>query len=76
MERLIVVAIANKVENKLTFKVANDSKAALRIVTKARNEGFITAVGAINYQYSREKAYAQLRESLRKKILEKIEVKI
>lgn len=76
MERLIVVAIANKVENKLTFKVANDSKAALRMVTEAQEAGFITAVGAINYQYSREKAYAQLRESLRKKILEKVKVKI
>lgn len=76
MERLIVVAVANKVENKLTFKVANDSKAALRIVTKAHNEGFITAVGAINYQYSREKAYAQLRATLRKKILEKVKTKI
>lgn len=76
MNRLIVVAVANKAENKISFKVANDSKAALRMVTQAHESGLVTAVGAINYTYSREKAYAQLRASLRKKILEKIEVKI
>lgn len=76
MNRLIVVAIGNKAENKISFKVANDSKAALRMVTQAHEAGLVTAVGAINYTYSREKAYAQLRASLRKKILEKIEVKI
>lgn len=76
MNRLIVVAIGNKAENKISFKVANDSKAALRMVTQAHESGLVTAVGAINYIYSREKAYAQLRASLRKKILEKIGVKI
>jgi len=76
MNRLIVVAIGNKAENKISFKVANDSKAALRMVTRAHEDGLVTAVGAINYTHSREKAYAQLRANLRKKILEKVGVKI
>jgi hypothetical protein len=46
------------------------------MVTSAREQGYVTAVGAINYQYSKEKAYAQLRATLRKKILEKVRAKI
>lgn len=76
MNRLIVVAIGNKAENKISFRIANDSKAALRMVTQAHEDGLVTAVGAITYKYSREKAYAQLRANLRKKILEKVGVKI
>ena len=76
MNRLIVVAVANEAENKISFRVISDSKAALRMVTKTHEAGLVTAVGAIDYQNSKEKAYAQLRASLRKKILEKIKVKI
>ena len=76
MKRLTVVAIGNEAENTICFKVVNDSMAALRIVRDAREAGLVTAVGAINYQYSEEKAYAQLRTSLRKKILEKVRAKI
>lgn len=76
MERLVVVAIGNEVENTIRFKTVTDSKAALHIVTQAREDGLVAAVGAINYEYSRDKAYAQLRASLRKKILEKVKAKI
>ena len=76
MGRLVVVAVGNVAENTICFKVAKDSQAALRMVTDAREAGLVTAVGAINYQYSEEKAYAQLRATLRKKILEKVKVKI
>ena len=76
MERLIVVAIGNEAENTICFKVAADSKTALHMVTSAREQGCVTAVGAINYQYSKEKAYTQLRATLRKKILEKVGTKI
>lgn len=76
MERLIVVAIGNEAENTIRFRVAADSKAALHMVTSAHEQGCITAVGTINYQYSKEKAYAQLRVTLRKKILEKVRAKI
>ena len=76
MKRLIVVAIGNEAENTIRFKVVNDSMAALRLVEEARETGLITVVGAINYQYSKEKAYTQLRATLRKKVLEKVKAKI
>lgn len=76
MERLVVVATYDMNENTIRFKVAFDNKAALHMVTQAREQGLVSAVGAINYQYSKEKAYAQLRASLKKKILEKVKAKI
>ncbi len=76
MERLVVVAIGNEAENTIRFKTVTDSKAALHIVTQAHEDGLVAAVGAINYEYSRDKAYAQLRASLRRKILEKVKAKI
>ena len=71
-----MVAIGNEAENTIRFKVAADSRTAFRMVTSARDQGYIAVVGAINYQYSKEKAYAQLRASLRKKVLEKVRTKI
>ena len=76
MERLIVVAIGNKEKNTITFKVVKNSRAAFDVVAQAHNEKLICAVGAIDYEHSKEKAYKQLCISLRKKILEKIKVKI
>lgn len=76
MERLIVVAIGNEAENTIRFKVAADSKTALHMVTEAQKVGLITAVGAITYKTSRDRAYAQLRDALRQKVLEKVKAKI
>jgi CRISPR/Cas system-associated exonuclease Cas4 (RecB family) len=76
MKRLIVVAIGDVAENTICFKVAPDNKKAFHIATEAKDNGFIVAVGAINYVESREKAYIQLRAALRKKVLEKVNSKI
>lgn len=76
MERLIVVAIGNEVDKTIRYKVAANEQKACQIVTSAREQGLITAVGAINYTGSRDKAYLQIKSFLRKKIMEKVRAKI
>ena len=76
MKRLIVVAIGNVAENTIRFKVVSDNRSALHVATEAKDQGLVVVIGAINYEESRDRAYAQLRGSLRKRILEKVNSKI
>lgn len=76
MKRLIVVAIGNVAENTIRFKVVSDNRSALHVATEAKDQGLIAVIGAINYEDSRDRAYTQLRGSLRKRVLEKVNSKI
>ena len=76
MERLIVVAIGNEADKTIRYKAVSNEQKACQIVTSAREQGLITAVGAINYTDSRDKAYLQIKSFLRKKIMEKVRAKI
>ena len=75
--RLILVADYNVEDKIVGFRSVSNSAEAMRLLRIVENqEGHIGAVGAIDYEKSRDKAYLQLKESLKKKLLEKVKVKI
>ena len=76
MERLIVVAIGNEVDKTIRYKAVSNERKAYQLIAPAREQGLIAIAGVINYTSSREKAYLQIKETLRRKIMEKVKVKI
>ena len=77
MKRLILVADYNVKEKLVGFRSVSNSTEAMRLLHYIeKQEGHIGAVGAIDYDKSESKARLQLKESLKKKLLEKAKVKI
>ena len=76
MARLIVVAEYNTSNGVVGFMVAPDAQAAMQMSERVRARGHIVAVGAINYEKSKENAYLQLKQKLKEKLLEKAKAKI
>jgi hypothetical protein len=77
MKRLILVADYDMNTNMVSFRSASHSAEAMRWAHLIESkEGHICAVGAIDYEHSFDKAYIQLKRSLKKKLVEKIKAKI
>ena len=77
MKRLILVADYNMNDNMVSFRRASHASEAVRLMRAIENkEDHIGAMGAIDYETSFEKAYLQLKRSLKKKLVEKLRAKI
>ncbi len=74
--KLILVAMYDENSNTVYFRSVSNNRSALKMITEAREDGYIVAAGAITYEKSRDRAYLQLKNSLKQKIYEKLKAKI